>query len=227
MRVVRLDEPPFAGRTGRRVSVAVIDSGVHAEHPHVGSVAGGAHIAPDGSVGDDFTDRLGHGTAVAAAIKEKAPNAEIWAVRVFDTRLSTTASVLIRAIDWAIERGVQLINLSLGTANQTYEAAMAATVERAAEHGALVVSPAEHDGRSWLPGSLPGAIAVEVDWGCARDELQIVEDPLRLRASGYPRPIPGVSPELNLKGVSFAAANVTGFLARAAEGGPLRGWIDL
>lgn len=35
------------------------------------------------------------------------------------------------------------------------------------------------------------------------------------RASGYPRPIPGVPPERNLKGISFAVANVTGVLARA------------
>jgi hypothetical protein len=36
---------------------------------------------------------------------------------------------------------------------------------------------------------------------------------LILRASGYPRPIPGVPPERNLKGLSFAVANATGFLA--------------
>ena len=32
------------------------------------------------------------------------------------------------------------------------------------------------------------------------------------RASGYPRPIPGVAPERNLKGISFAVANTTGLL---------------
>jgi hypothetical protein len=37
---------------------------------------------------------------------------------------------------------------------------------------------------------------------------------LRLRASGYPRPIPGVPPERNLRGVSFAVANATGVIAR-------------
>jgi hypothetical protein len=37
---------------------------------------------------------------------------------------------------------------------------------------------------------------------------------LRLRAAGYPRPIPGVPPERNLKGVSFAVANATGAIAR-------------
>jgi len=34
------------------------------------------------------------------------------------------------------------------------------------------------------------------------------------RASGWPRPIPGVPPLRNLNGISFAVANVTGILAR-------------
>ena len=38
-----------------------------------------------------------------------------------------------------------------------------------------------------------------------------------LAASGYPRPIPGVPVERNLSGISFAVANVTGFLARLLE----------
>ena len=227
-----LEEPPFAGRTGRGIRIAVVDSGVHGGHPHVGEVAGGVHIAPDGSEKRDFTDRIGHGTAVAAAIREKAPDAEIWAVRVFGTRLSTTAFALVRAIEWAVGRGVDLINLSLGTQRPQHRSAMAAVVATAARRGSLVVSPAVHEGREWLPGCLPGTAGVELDRECARKELRVSgtgeggaggEGPaasaVRFRASGYPRPIPGVSPELNLHGVSFAAANVTGFLARGLEGG--------
>ena len=37
------------------------------------------------------------------------------------------------------------------------------------------------------------------------------------RASGYPRPIPGVPREKNLAGISFAVANATGFIARGIE----------
>jgi hypothetical protein len=55
--------------------VAIIDSGVYAAHPHVGSVAGGIAIDQNGHEHDDYADRLGHGTAVAAAIREKAPDA--------------------------------------------------------------------------------------------------------------------------------------------------------
>lgn len=227
-----LEEAPFSGRTGRGVRVAVIDSGVHAEHPHVGRVDGGVYIAPNGEEEGDFTDRIGHGTAVAAAIGEKAPDAELWAVRVFGTRLSTTASTLVQAIEWAAGRDVDLINLSLGTQEPEHRKAMEAAVGSAAERGSLVVSPAEHEGTEWLPGCLPAAVGVELDWECGREELRVrgvgggeagaegfSAPGLRFRASGYPRPIPGVGPELNLKGVSFAAANVTGFLARGLEGG--------
>jgi hypothetical protein len=60
---------------------------------------------------------------------------------------------------------------------------------------------------------------VYVDWACARDQIEVVdeEETRAYRASGYPRPIPGVPRERNLHGVSFAVANVTGFLARSME----------
>ena len=69
--------------SGKGVRIAVIDSGVYAAHPHVGAVAGGVGIREDGTVVDDYVDGLGHGTAVTAAIREKAPNADIFAIKVF------------------------------------------------------------------------------------------------------------------------------------------------
>ena len=79
-------------RTGRGVRVAVIDSGVNATHPHVGEVAGGIAIDEQGVERADYLDRLGHGTAVTAAIREKAPDAELFAVKVFDRSLSTNVA---------------------------------------------------------------------------------------------------------------------------------------
>jgi hypothetical protein len=49
--------------------------------------------------------------------------------------------------------------------------------------------------------------------------LEIDGDRL-IAAAGYPRDIPGVPRERNLKGVSFAVANATGFVARALEACP-------
>ena len=45
---------------------------------------------------------------------------------------------------------------------------------------------------------------------------------ITLRASGYPRPIPGVPPERNLKGLSFAVANATGLLCLHLSSAALR-----
>jgi subtilisin family serine protease len=215
-----LADAPFVGRTGQGVVVAVLDSGVHADHPHVGGVQGGVSFASDDVA--DFVDRIGHGTAVAAAIREKSPGVDLLAVRVFERRLATDVDVLVRAITWAADHGAHLINLSLGTANAAHAERLAAAVQHAASHGSLVVSARQSNGVDWLPGSLPGVAGVVADWTCERDELEVTaasadEGLPVFHASAYPRSIPGVPRERNLSGVSFAVANVTGFLARVLE----------
>jgi subtilisin family serine protease len=208
----------YGGASGRGVRVAVIDSGVHATHPHVGEVTDGAGVDAAGRIGPDAVDRLGHGTAVAAAIRDKAADAEIVPVKVFDRELRATVAALEAAIDWAVQASVQVINLSLGTANPAHEPRLAAAVGRAVAAGVILVAAGPDGGTRWLPGSLPGALPVLLDWTCPRDEVRVSLDspvtthPRIVRASGYPRPIPGVSPERNLKGISFAVANTTGLL---------------
>lgn len=205
------------GRPPATVKVAVIDSGVHASHPHVGGIAGGVAIDADGRLSDDWTDRIGHGTAVAAAIREKAPLAEIHAVRIFSERLSASASTLIAGIDWAVEAGMQVINLSLGTSNVRHRDRFDAAIARALHAGAVIVAARDDDGVEWLPGCLPGVLGVQVDWECPRDQFRVAEvaGTTVFRASGFARPIPGVDPRRNLNGISFAVANMSGFLARA------------
>lgn len=200
-----------------RVRVAVIDSGVHAAHPHVGGVAGGVAIDPDGREHADYVDRLGHGTAVTAAIKEKAPDADLFAVRVFDRQLATRIDTLVRAIDWAIRERMHVANLSLGTAKPEHRAVLLDAVGRANAGGLVIVSARDDQGVHWLPGSLSGVIPVQLDWECPRDQFRVATQDARVvfRASGYPRPIDGVAPTRNLNGISFAVANMTGFIARA------------
>lgn len=198
------------------VRVAIIDSGVHPSHPHVGGVVGGIGIDDDGHAHDDYVDRLGHGTAVAAVIREKAPAAEIYAIKVFDRELSATGCALVAACDRAIEHGARIVNLSLGTQNAHHERALSQMVERARQRGVVIVAAGPHNDVRWLPGSLTGAWAVTLDWDVPRDGCRLdrlTASGARFRASGFPRPIPGVPPERNLKGLSFAVANVTGIVA--------------
>ena len=233
--------PDLQPLTGRGVSVAVIDSGVNPDHPHVGRVAGGVRIELSGDVSGDYVDRIGHGTAVFAAIQEKAPGADIFAVRVFEDRLRTSVRALVAAIDWAAERGVHVVNLSLGTLREEHAEVLDAAAARLAAAGGVVVAAAEADGQRWWPGSLPSAVGVVMDADCPRECVEVrggvggVEGgggcAWVVAASPYPRPIPGVPVERNLNGISFAVANVTGMLGRVVEGheGSLTaaGYIDL
>lgn len=169
---------------------------------------------PDG----DAVDRLGHGTAVVAAIRDLAPGATIIVGKIFDRALATNAEVLARGIAWAASRGARLINLSLGTANKAHEQVLRESVAQAADAGALVVSARDAGGIVSLPGSLTGVVSVVADPRLDREELVVEEN--EFAAAPFPRAIPGVPKERNVSGVSFAVANVSGFLARLLEGRP-------
>ena len=154
---IGLEHPLLAGKSGRGVRVAVIDSGISEGHPHVGEVAGGLAMVPridDGAEDNgrapeaDFSDRLGHGTAVAAAIREKASDAELFAIKIFDRVLAATASDLEAAIEAAVGQGCRLLNLSLGTDNLEHEERLGLAVARAGARGAVIVSPRQHRGRT-------------------------------------------------------------------------------
>jgi hypothetical protein len=183
------------------MKIAIVDSGIHPGHPHVGDIAGGVGVIEHGLTGD-FLDRLGHGTAVAGAIREKAPDAALYAVKIFDSRLSANIDTIIRALAWCIENEMDLINLSLGTANPDHRNRF----EQVLTPAAILLSVA-----NLLPGTLPNVIAVAPD-KCPRDTFRYRDG--IFYASPHPREIPGVPPERNLHGASFAVANMTGFAAQ-------------
>jgi subtilisin family serine protease len=149
--------------TGRGVRVAIIDSGVNPNHPHVGGVAGGARIDAAGE-SSNYLDYLGHGTATAGAIREKAPEALLYAVKVFDQRLTTGIEIIIRALEWAVANEMHVVNLSLGTANPAHRERLEPVVARAVERGVILVAAREMSGSASLPGCLPRVIGVGVDW---------------------------------------------------------------
>jgi hypothetical protein len=169
-------------------------------------------------------DALGHGTAVAAAIQEKAPAAEYFAVKLFSSSLRATTRRLLEAIEWAIDSRMDVVNLSLGTANLDEWAKFQALAERASSEGVVLVAARSASIRPLLPGALPAVIGVDVDWELPRHRYRIARADGRsyFFASAYPRPLPGVSPAKNLSGISFAVANMTGFVARACEDLPKR-----
>ena len=197
------------------ITVAVVDSGANAPHPHLSEVAGGVAFDFEGQESTDYVDQLGHGTAAAAAIQEKAPEAEIYVVKIFDKQLATTVPNLVKAIDWASSRGVRIVNLSLGTLHEFRASELAPAVDRAVAAGTIIVSAHKHEDQFWYPGCMENVLGVVAATSHPRESVTVIEaeESFALRASPYPRPIPGVPPEHNFNGISFAVANASGCLA--------------
>jgi subtilisin family serine protease len=117
----------WGGATGRGVKVAVIDSGVDADHPRVGGVAGSVAFELDPDSDDGYRlvegpheDLYGHGTACAGIIRSLAPEAEIYSVRVLGKNLSSKGLLFAAALDWVVESGMQVANLSLSSRSEQW-----------------------------------------------------------------------------------------------------------
>jgi subtilisin family serine protease len=115
----------WGNAAGAGMKVAVVDSGIDADHPLVGGMLKGAAIVergPDGPVAreEPHGDLFGHGTACAGIIHSLAPEAELYSVRVLGPNLKGGGDILIAGLRWAIERGMDVINLSLSTRKQEH-----------------------------------------------------------------------------------------------------------
>lgn len=117
----------WEGATGRDVKVAIVDSGVEDGHPLVGHVNGAVALEFDPDAADGVRvvegphqDVFGHGTACAAIIRSIAPECEIHSVRVLGERLTGKGFIFGAGVRWAVEHGMQVVNLSLSTRSKLY-----------------------------------------------------------------------------------------------------------
>lgn len=148
----------------RTVIVAVIDSGVAADHPEVGVVKPGLDlVAP---CGYGHTDATGHGTAVAGVIASQSHGAAPF-VQVLPVRISLpdghhAAFQSAAAIAWAVHRGADLINASY--TNQTRGSSWweHAAIRWARQRGVGVIAAAGNDPSRpvGFPAAYPEVLAV-------------------------------------------------------------------
>lgn len=119
----------WGGSTGKGVRVAIVDSGIEADHPAVGArVRGGVVIEYDARTktgvrikeDPEPRDLFGHGTACAGIIHSIAPAAEFYSVRVLGKDLTGRALQFAGGLRWAIQNGMHVVNLSLSTSKQEY-----------------------------------------------------------------------------------------------------------
>ena len=109
----------FEDATGAGVRVCILDTGIEADHPRVGAVEEAFVVsARDGETvveEDTAGDVNGHGTACAGIVRSLAPEAAIASVRVLGEDVTGVGDVLLAGLRFAVERGYDVVSLSLAT----------------------------------------------------------------------------------------------------------------
>lgn len=155
----------WGGATGKGVKVAVIDSGVDADHPAVGGVVDGyVSISREQEqlVFDlePHQDVYGHGTACAGIIRSLAPECEIYSIRVLGSALSGNGHVFAAGVRWAIENGMHVCNLSLGTTKAEFTQTLHELADMAYFKRVALVTAANNLPKPSFPSVYASVIAV-------------------------------------------------------------------
>ena len=147
----RLDrDEVFGAADGAGVTVAIVDSGVEIGHPAVGErVVERLRVELDRDtvrvVADpDAGDPVGHGTACAGIVAAIAPAAELVSIRVLGPDNRGKGTAVAAAVDWAIEHGIAVVNLSLSSRSEAMFAAFHELADRAYFANTLLVCAANN-----------------------------------------------------------------------------------
>ena len=165
-RLDRLDRTwAFEGATGRGVTVAIIDSGVEAEHPALaGRVRERVVVELEQGepvvVADEMGDLFGHGTACGGLIVDLAPEVELVSVRVLGADLKGRGAAFLGGLEWAIDHGVDIINLSLSSKSEALFADFHDVVDRAYFAGVTLVSAANNAPGASYPSLFSSVVSV-------------------------------------------------------------------
>lgn len=148
------------GTGSRQTVVAVVDTGVDVSRPGLARAVLPGYDAADGS--SDVSDTVGHGTLVAALAVGRTGacvRCRLLPVKVAPDGTATGAR-LAAGIEWAVEHGATVINVSLVLDGP--DPKVRAAVADAVARGAVVVAAAGNDGgeRATYPAAYPGVVGV-------------------------------------------------------------------
>jgi len=158
------------GFTGKGVRVGIIDTGIDYNHPDLGGgfgpgfrvafgfdFVGDAYDGSNTPIPDPFPDDCdGHGTHVAGivgangAVTGVAPGVTFGAYRVFGCEGQAESDVIIAALERALQDGMNVVNMSLGTDFSWPQSAEALVSDRLVDKGIVVVASIGNAGATGL-----------------------------------------------------------------------------
>ena len=152
---------------GFGIKIGIIDTGIDVDHPDlIDNIKGGYNTT---SKKKSYDDDNGHGTHVAgiiAAVDNEigvigvVPEAELYAVKALDSSGNGYVSDVIEGIEWCIDNDIDIINMSLGMAEDSE--ALHETVVSASNAGIMMVAAAgnNYGGSCEYPAAYEEVVAV-------------------------------------------------------------------
>jgi len=211
---------------GENVRVAVLDSGIDASHVAVGGVSGYVSVEVASDVASVSTlphaDAFGHGTACAGIIRALAPACELYSIKVLGAALSGRVAGLAAGLRWAIDNGMHVCNLSLGTTRRERHAELHELVDLAYSRNVMLVTAANNAPVPSYPASCGSVIAVAAHQHDDPYRISYIAQPAaEFGARGTDVPVAWLQGGWRtLSGNSYAAPHVTGLVANILSRNP-------
>lgn len=167
-RLMKIDEFKDNVSKGRGVKIGIVDTGVFVDHPSLkpNFVEGYNTVKRNADVSDSY----GHGTKVAGIICSigptnvgVAPESKFYIAKVMSDSNYISSSSVIGGIQWCIDKGVDIINISLGSTTPC--STFKAVTDLAIKNNIIIVAASGYESSPKSPACTPGVICV----GCARE----------------------------------------------------------
>lgn len=212
----------WGGSTGAGVKVAVIDSGIDNDHPAIeGRVRGYISFFEDreGQMHADESphgDAFGHGTACADIIRRLAPDCELYSIKVLGPMLTGKGTAFAAGLRWAIEQGMHVVNMSLGTTKQDYFGLFHELVDAAYFKNMVLVTAANNMPVTSFPSLYAAVCSVACHEG--QDPYEFYynpEPPVEFGAPGINVSVAWLGGrQMTVTGNSFSAPHISGLVAK-------------
>lgn len=201
------------GNRGAGIRIAILDTGIDAEHPDfAGRIAATADFS-----GESVVDGHGHGTHVAGIAAGSgaasngtyvgvAPEATLLIGKVLRNNGSGMMSNVMAGVEWAVEQQAHVINLSLGSPGPCDGSdAISAICNAAVDAGVVVCVAAGNEGPAARTVGSPGCATKVITVGASDDDDRVAEF-----SSRGPTSDGRVKPDVLFPGVNIVAARARG-----------------
>ena len=209
----------FSGLTGTGTRVGVIDSGFNAGRKNMHVLNGTSFCNGDAQPDSNYKDMIGHGTACIGVIHSKAPNVEFLPVKIFESELITAMDILCKAIYWCVKHHCHIVNLSLGTLDESDSDILKNACDFAHKHQTFIVAATSNDGQPSIPASFPNVFGVA--GGKVNGKFDYFYDPhekIQFVARGDRQRLDWLGgKQIFMGGSSFAAPHISGLIALIIE----------